>query len=167
MGRFAPQFSGYQQQDSQELMAFLLDGLHEDLNRIRKKPYIELKDSGGRPDKVWDFFEFYRFIYRLCRIKGPKERHERIRTVHIYLKMGGMSSCITVVREQCVDGIDVGASTCYQLVILFIISDIFSGLVKITLSSIAWFCSKCSAIEHCIPSSSEDRYKSHWFFTFS
>ncbi|KAK3768270.1 hypothetical protein RRG08_031063 [Elysia crispata] len=52
VGRFAPQFSGYQQQDSQELMAFLLDGLHEDLNRIRKKPYIELKDSGGRPDKV-------------------------------------------------------------------------------------------------------------------
>ena len=38
VGRFAPQFSGYQQQDSQELMAFLLDGLHEDLNRIKKKP---------------------------------------------------------------------------------------------------------------------------------
>lgn len=52
VGRFAPQFSGYQQQDSQELMAFLLDGLHEDLNRIRKKPYVELKDAGNRPDKV-------------------------------------------------------------------------------------------------------------------
>ena len=33
-------------------MAFLLDGLHEDLNRIRKKPYVELKDAGNRPDKV-------------------------------------------------------------------------------------------------------------------
>ncbi|XP_028401307.1 ubiquitin carboxyl-terminal hydrolase 15-like [Dendronephthya gigantea] len=52
VGRFAPQFSGYQQQDSQELMAFLLDGLHEDLNRIKKKPYIELKDSDGRPDHL-------------------------------------------------------------------------------------------------------------------
>ncbi|PVD25200.1 hypothetical protein C0Q70_15698 [Pomacea canaliculata] len=52
VGRFAPQFSGYQQQDSQELMAFLLDGLHEDLNRIRKKPYIELKDASGRDDAV-------------------------------------------------------------------------------------------------------------------
>ncbi|XP_070193299.1 ubiquitin carboxyl-terminal hydrolase 15-like isoform X2 [Littorina saxatilis] len=51
VGRFAPQFSGYQQQDSQELMAFLLDGLHEDLNRIRKKPYIELKDGSGRDDE--------------------------------------------------------------------------------------------------------------------
>ncbi|XP_039249934.2 ubiquitin carboxyl-terminal hydrolase 15-like isoform X1 [Styela clava] len=47
---FAPQFSGYQQHDSQELMAFLIDGLHEDLNRIDNKPYVELKDSAGRPD---------------------------------------------------------------------------------------------------------------------
>ncbi|XP_043093155.1 ubiquitin carboxyl-terminal hydrolase 15-like isoform X5 [Puntigrus tetrazona] len=52
VGRFAPQFSGYQQQDSHELLAFLLDGLHEDLNRIRKKPYIQLKDADGRHDKV-------------------------------------------------------------------------------------------------------------------
>ncbi|NXC49352.1 UBP4 hydrolase, partial [Penelope pileata] len=52
VGRFAPQFSGYQQQDSQELLAFLLDGLHEDLNRVKKKPYLELKDADGRPDSV-------------------------------------------------------------------------------------------------------------------
>ncbi|XP_038628171.1 ubiquitin carboxyl-terminal hydrolase 4 isoform X1 [Tachyglossus aculeatus] len=59
VGRFAPQFSGYQQQDSQELLAFLLDGLHEDLNRVKKKPYLELQDANGRPDLVvakeaWD-----------------------------------------------------------------------------------------------------------------
>ena len=29
LAQFAPQFSGYAQQDSQELLAFLLDGLHE------------------------------------------------------------------------------------------------------------------------------------------
>ncbi|XP_064488064.1 ubiquitin carboxyl-terminal hydrolase 15-like isoform X2 [Ornithodoros turicata] len=52
VGRFAPQFSGFQQQDCQELMAFLLDGLHEDLNRVLNKPYIEIKDSDGRPDEV-------------------------------------------------------------------------------------------------------------------
>lgn len=50
VGRFAPQFSGYAQQDSQELLAFLLDGLHEDLNRVRKKPYIESKDYDGQND---------------------------------------------------------------------------------------------------------------------
>ncbi|KAE8662005.1 Ubiquitin carboxyl-terminal hydrolase 10 [Hibiscus syriacus] len=51
LSRFAPQFSGYNQQDSQELLAFLLDGLHEDLNRVKQKPYIERKDSDGRPDE--------------------------------------------------------------------------------------------------------------------
>jgi ubiquitin carboxyl-terminal hydrolase 4/11/15 len=38
IGRFAPQFSGWNQQDSHELLTFLLDGIHEDLNRVRKKP---------------------------------------------------------------------------------------------------------------------------------
>ncbi|XP_065667383.1 ubiquitin carboxyl-terminal hydrolase 15 isoform X7 [Hydra vulgaris] len=52
VGRFAPQFSGYQQQDSHELLAFLLDGLHEDLNRVKQKPYIELQDDKGRPDEI-------------------------------------------------------------------------------------------------------------------
>ncbi|CAI5992097.1 unnamed protein product [Closterium sp. NIES-64] len=51
LSRFAPQFSGYNQHDSQELLAFLLDGLHEDLNRVMRKPYIEAKDADGRPDE--------------------------------------------------------------------------------------------------------------------
>ena len=33
VGRCAPRFNGFQQQDAQELLAFVLDGLHEDLNR--------------------------------------------------------------------------------------------------------------------------------------
>ncbi|KAI8079963.1 uncharacterized protein BX664DRAFT_303113 [Halteromyces radiatus] len=33
--RFAPQYSGSEQQDSQEFLNFLLDGIHEDLNAIR------------------------------------------------------------------------------------------------------------------------------------
>lgn len=49
---FAPQFAGYQQHDSQELMNFLLDGLHEDLNRVRNKPYVEVKDFDNVPDEV-------------------------------------------------------------------------------------------------------------------
>lgn len=45
IAQFAPQFSGYQQHDSQEFLAFLLDGLHEDINRIQEKPYIEVKQQ--------------------------------------------------------------------------------------------------------------------------
>ncbi|KAI8372393.1 hypothetical protein BD560DRAFT_394819 [Blakeslea trispora] len=60
IGRFNSSFSGYQQHDTQELLAFLLDGLHEDLNRILKKPYIELPDFDGMKDqeiakRSWDY----------------------------------------------------------------------------------------------------------------
>uniref|UniRef100_A0A8C5GW92 ubiquitinyl hydrolase 1 n=1 Tax=Gouania willdenowi TaxID=441366 RepID=A0A8C5GW92_GOUWI len=48
----ASQFTGYAQHDAQEFMAFLLDGLHEDLNRIQNKPYTETVDSDGRLDDV-------------------------------------------------------------------------------------------------------------------
>ncbi|XP_058105703.1 ubiquitin carboxyl-terminal hydrolase 8-like isoform X2 [Magnolia sinica] len=51
LGCFAPQFSGFNQHDSQELLAFLLDGLHEDLNRVKHKPYLEAKDAHGRSDE--------------------------------------------------------------------------------------------------------------------
>nr|GMD73639.1 ubiquitin carboxyl-terminal hydrolase 8 [Ipomoea batatas] len=51
LSHFAPQFSGFSQHDSQELLAFLLDGLHEDLNRVKCKPYVEAKDGDGRPDE--------------------------------------------------------------------------------------------------------------------
>ncbi|KER29284.1 hypothetical protein T265_13396, partial [Opisthorchis viverrini] len=48
----ANQFYGYAQHDSHELLMFLLDGLHEDLNKVIDKPYIQYKDAGDRPDEV-------------------------------------------------------------------------------------------------------------------
>ncbi|XP_078597209.1 ubiquitin carboxyl-terminal hydrolase 19-like isoform X2 [Branchiostoma floridae x Branchiostoma japonicum] len=46
----AHQFTGFAQHDAQEFLAFLLDGLHEDLNRIQDKPYTTTVESDGRPD---------------------------------------------------------------------------------------------------------------------
>ena len=43
------QFEGYRQQDAQEFLSVLLDLLHEDLNRISNKPYIELLEK--QPDE--------------------------------------------------------------------------------------------------------------------
>ena len=59
IGKYASRFDDLQQHDCQELLSFLLDGLHEDLNRVTRKPYVELKDSAGRPDalvaaEAWD-----------------------------------------------------------------------------------------------------------------
>ena len=47
LGKKIARFSGYGQQDSCELINYLLDLLHEDLNRIKKKPYVELPDHDG------------------------------------------------------------------------------------------------------------------------
>lgn len=52
IGKFQPMFVGYEQHDSGELISYLLDGLHEDLNRIKVKPYVETKNHDGRPDNV-------------------------------------------------------------------------------------------------------------------
>ena len=38
---YAPQFGGTDQHDSQLFLNFLLDGLHEDLNRVLQKPQID------------------------------------------------------------------------------------------------------------------------------
>lgn len=46
-----PEFAGYQQHDSQELLSAILDGLHEDLNRIYEKPPTEGVVANGRPDE--------------------------------------------------------------------------------------------------------------------
>ena len=43
------------------MLSVLLETMHEDVNEISKKPYVEQKDSNGRPDDVvanefWDAF---------------------------------------------------------------------------------------------------------------
>jgi ubiquitin carboxyl-terminal hydrolase 8 len=52
LGQYNEQFQGYDQHDSQELITFLLDGLHEDLNRVSKKPYVEDPECDGRPEEI-------------------------------------------------------------------------------------------------------------------
>ena len=46
------QFNGYRQQDAQEFLSVLLDQLHEDLNRITDKPYIELLEKQNDEDDL-------------------------------------------------------------------------------------------------------------------
>eukprot|EP01015_Nassula_variabilis_P012009 TRINITY_DN1971_c0_g1_i5.p1 TRINITY_DN1971_c0_g1~~TRINITY_DN1971_c0_g1_i5.p1 ORF type:complete len:772 (-),score=46.56 TRINITY_DN1971_c0_g1_i5:32-2347(-) len=47
VGDFQPQFKGYSQHDSQEFLNYLLDGIHEDLNRVKNKPYTEVIEGDG------------------------------------------------------------------------------------------------------------------------
>ena len=47
LGKHAEQFVGYDQHDSQELATYLLDALHEDCNRVTRKPYFEKPEQGA------------------------------------------------------------------------------------------------------------------------
>jgi ubiquitin carboxyl-terminal hydrolase 4/11/15 len=64
LGRASATFSGYGQQDSQEFVSWLVDALHEDLNRIHKKPYNENPDSDDNtfrdPEALKQLGETYR-----------------------------------------------------------------------------------------------------------
>ena len=46
------QFEGYKQQDAQEFLSVLLEQLHEDLNRITDKPYVELLEKQDNEDDL-------------------------------------------------------------------------------------------------------------------
>lgn len=61
LGSKISRFSGFGQQDSAELVNYLLDLMHEDLNRVTKKPIIEMSEEPNRDDPVvakeyWDAF---------------------------------------------------------------------------------------------------------------
>lgn len=68
LGRAQPMFSGYGQQDSQEFLSFLVDGLHEDLNRVKKKPYTENPESDDKtvhdPEAIKALGEKFRHIHK-------------------------------------------------------------------------------------------------------
>lgn len=46
----ASQFANHAQHDAHEFLSFLLDGLHEDVNRVKKKPLTGTVESQGRHD---------------------------------------------------------------------------------------------------------------------
>jgi ubiquitin carboxyl-terminal hydrolase 6/32 len=50
VGLLKRQFAGNEQHDAQEILAFLLDGLSEELNLVHDKPYVQHPDSDNRPD---------------------------------------------------------------------------------------------------------------------
>ncbi|XP_069410721.1 ubiquitin carboxyl-terminal hydrolase 2 isoform X1 [Ovis canadensis] len=48
--RYAPRFVGYNQQDAQEFLRFLLDGLHNEVNRVTARPKSNTENLDHLPD---------------------------------------------------------------------------------------------------------------------
>jgi len=47
LGRLKPEWAGFGQHDAHEVIGYLLDMLHEDLNRAKAKPFVEKGESDG------------------------------------------------------------------------------------------------------------------------
>ncbi|KAI8814912.1 hypothetical protein BJ742DRAFT_194564 [Cladochytrium replicatum] len=59
LAQYAPQYEANQQHDAQEFLQFLLDTVHEEVNKIVKKPYIELPDFDDSADPNFVGSEFW------------------------------------------------------------------------------------------------------------
>ena len=58
--QYERQFSGFGQHDSNEFLIFLLDKLHEDLNRISKKEYIEIIPQKDNEDDAQSALRYWK-----------------------------------------------------------------------------------------------------------
>ena len=64
-GKMYNTFDNFRQQDTQEFISYLLDALHEDLNKVLKKPYIETKNLSSNLTEE-EQFKIQKDLY-LCR----------------------------------------------------------------------------------------------------
>ncbi|KAJ3092260.1 Ubiquitin carboxyl-terminal hydrolase 21 [Quaeritorhiza haematococci] len=76
--RWAPQFVGGFQHDAQEFLRFMLDGLHEDLNRVVRRPKFQYPD--GDVDKLTEV-ERARFVWN---------RYHAINSSFVFDVFGGL-----------------------------------------------------------------------------
>ena len=138
ISKFAPQFEGYHQHDSLELLSFLLDGIHEDLNRVTEKPFVEDPEGDGSNDsdialKAWrgyllrnrsiivDLFQGQLRSTLTCKKNGKGCGHKSIKfEPFMYLTLPISDETKTI--DDCMD--------------LFVCEEELSGSDK-------WYCPKC------------------------
>lgn len=62
VSKVARQFSGYGQQDAQEFLRFLLEGMHDELNRVTSKPKYQEINCDDKPvdeqSEIW--YKYFR-----------------------------------------------------------------------------------------------------------
>uniref|UniRef100_A0A8C5HL02 ubiquitinyl hydrolase 1 n=1 Tax=Gouania willdenowi TaxID=441366 RepID=A0A8C5HL02_GOUWI len=85
IGKINDQFAGYDQQDSQELLLFLMDGLHEDLNKVNvtdnRKRYKEEEndhlDDQMAADLAWSKHKLLNESIIVALFQGQFQVHHR------------------------------------------------------------------------------------------
>jgi ubiquitin C-terminal hydrolase len=51
VGKINPDYAGFVQHDVHEALEFLIDKIHEDLNKVVSKPYTEVPEGDGTNDR--------------------------------------------------------------------------------------------------------------------
>ena len=134
LARFAPQFEGYEQQDAQELLAFLLDGIHEDLNRVKSRPYIEDKDCDGTNDEGDAITAWSHYLQRNQSIVVDLFQGQLRNTMkclncgHVNVKFDPFMYLSLPISDKC--------NTLEDCLDLFCEEELLSGDEQ-------WYCSKC------------------------
>ena len=111
-GEFAPHFSGYSQEDSQEFLTYLLDGLHEDLNKANGMTeelteMLSKAESGTEDEVLIDQFSQPRGKYSFLTQKLANEAwveylsDDNSKIVDLYQVQ--LRSCLTCGNEECQD----------------------------------------------------------------
>jgi len=124
----AGQFKGNAQQDSQELILHILDALHEDLNRIKKKPYISEPEYDGRPDNILSAEQWELYL-------------QRNRSIIVDLFAGQFKSCIQCpfckefsIKFEPFMALSVPIPLVVAAKIIFVHWDLFKGNIQIELT---------------------------------
>jgi len=111
-------FAGLAQHDSAEFLTFVLDMVHEDLNRVQQRAYVELPDPGPRPDaevaqELWQlhtkrndsvvtdhFSGVYKSVVTCPNCHTPWRKFDPFTTVELPLPLRSSRSVrVTVVRR--------------------------------------------------------------------
>lgn len=154
--QFAPQFMGNEQHDAHELLAFLLDGMHEDLNRVKRNRqnkntsvFIQDNDCDGTNDEgdaiiAWsnylqrnqsilvDLFQGQLRNTMTCRNR-PSNGHSGANGYcgHVNVKFDPFMYLSLPISEEC--------STLDDCLNLFCEEEFLSGDER-------WFCPKCQQL---------------------
>ena len=152
----AKRFSGYQQHDAQEFLIFLLDALHDDLNRVKRKGnYEEIKDVEGETEsetaaRWWENYESRNDSHIKDVFSGQlKSRVECLECGHVSTAFDPfMNLSLPLPRTQSRRGESVELMDCFRL---------YSAKEELS-GDEAYYCSKCKTHQPCTKQLSVKKY---------
>ncbi|XP_044740737.1 ubiquitin carboxyl-terminal hydrolase 2-like isoform X2 [Chrysoperla carnea] len=145
---FAPRFMGYAQQDAQEFLRYLLEGLHEDVNRVKAKPPPILTEID---DKLSDSQKSMEAWNRYLRIDDSNIVDIFVGQLKSTLKCSVCGYCSVTFDPFWDLSLPIGSGSITQCLENFTREEVMDGHEKPT-------CSKCQTRRKCTKSFSIQKF---------